>query len=51
MKQAQEKLSADYVNGYLFQLAAIRVANAKVVGLWENMPTQANDLTSVYWQD
>ncbi|MGR3505853.1 MAG: ABC transporter substrate-binding protein [Paracoccaceae bacterium] len=51
MKQAQEKISADYVNGYLFQLAALRVANAKVVGLWENMPTQANDLTAVYWQE
>jgi peptide/nickel transport system substrate-binding protein len=51
MKQAQEKISADYVNGYLFQLPALRVANAKIVGLWENMPTQANDLTAVYWQD
>ncbi|MFU8864862.1 MAG: ABC transporter substrate-binding protein [Rhodobacterales bacterium] len=51
LRQAQEKISEDYVNGYLFQLAAIRVANAKVVGLWENMPTQANDLTAVYWED
>ena len=51
LKQAQEKISADYVNGYLFQLAALSVANAKVVGLWENAPTQATDLTAVYWQD
>lgn len=51
LKQAQEKISADYVNGYLFQLAALRVANAKVMGLWENAPTQANDLTGVYWAE
>jgi len=51
LKQAQEKISADYVNGYLFQLAALRVANAKVMGLWENAPTQANDLTAVYWAE
>lgn len=51
LKQAQEKIAADYVNGYLFQLAALRVANAKVMGLWENAPTQANDLTAVYWAE
>ncbi len=48
---AQATISKDYVNGYLFQLAALTVANAKVVGLWENAPTQATDLTAVYWED
>ncbi len=49
LKQAQEKISNDYVNGYLFQLAFPTVANAKIQGLWKNQPTQATDLTAVYW--
>lgn len=51
LQQAQEIIAADYVNGYLFQLAKTGVANANVVGLWENAPTQANDLTEVYWSE
>jgi len=49
LKQAQKVIADDYVNGFLFQLAKTGVADAKVVGLWENSPTQANDLTAVYW--
>ncbi len=48
---AQAIIAKDYVNGYLFQLAALTVANAKIVGLWANAPTQATDLTAVYWKD
>ena len=48
---AQRMISDDYVNGYLFQLAKTGVANAKISGLWENSPTQANDLTGVRWTD
>ena len=48
---AQKMIADDYVNGYLFQLAATGVANAGIVGLWKNAPTQATDLTAVYWQD
>ncbi len=48
---AQAIIAKDYVNGYLFQLAALTVANAKIVGLWANAPTQATDLTAVYWED
>ncbi|MCV0425427.1 MAG: ABC transporter substrate-binding protein [Roseibium sp.] len=51
LKKAQEMISNDYVNGYLFQLAFPTVANAKIKGLWENQPTQATDLTGVYWED
>ena len=51
LKEAQAMISEDYVNGYLFQLAFPTVANAKIRGLWENQPTQATDLTSVYWED
>lgn len=51
LQQAQEVIAADYVNGYLFQLAKTGVANAKIEGLWENSPTQANDMTEVFWND
>lgn len=48
---AQRMISADYVNGYLFQLAAMSVAKVGVQGLWTNAPTQATDLTGVSWAD
>ncbi|MBS8227609.1 ABC transporter substrate-binding protein [Vannielia litorea] len=51
LKAAQEKIASDFVNGYLFQLPKTGVANAKIEGLWENAPTQANDLTGVHWAD
>jgi peptide/nickel transport system substrate-binding protein len=49
LKSAQEMIAGDYVNAYLFQLAKTGVANARIEGLWENSPTQANDLTAVHW--
>ena len=49
MQDAQTMISEDYVNGYLFQLAALSVAKAGVQGLWTNAPTAANDLTQVSW--
>ncbi len=51
LKAAQTMISEDYVNGYLFQLARTSVVNAKIKGMWENSPTQANDLTGVSWAD
>ncbi|WP_172292744.1 ABC transporter substrate-binding protein [Pseudoruegeria sp. HB172150] len=51
LKQAQQMIADDYVNVYLFQLARTGVANAKIEGLWENSPTQANDLTGVSWTE
>ena len=51
LQQAQKMIADDYVNGYLFQLAKTGVANSKIRGLWENSPTQANDLTAVFWED
>ncbi|MGI9368885.1 MAG: ABC transporter substrate-binding protein [Ruegeria sp.] len=48
---AQRLISSDYVNGYLFQLAKLGVANAKVQGLWENAPTAATDLTGISWSE
>ena len=51
MQTAQKIIADDYVNGYLFQLAALSVAKADIVGLWTNAPTAANDLTQVYWDN
>lgn len=50
LEQMQTMIAEDYVNGYLFQLATPTVANARVRGLWEDAPTQATDLTKVYWE-
>ena len=47
----RDRIAGDYVNGYLFQLARTGVSNARINGLWENAPTQANDLTGVSWSD
>ena len=51
LKNAQKLIADDYVNGYLFQLAKTGVANSKLIGLWKNSPTQANDLTGVSWSN
>ncbi len=49
MKKAQEIISDDCVNGFMFQLAKYGVWNKNIKGLWENSPVQANDLTEAYW--
>ncbi len=51
MKAAQRKIAEDHVNGYLFQLAFPTVADARLEGLWENQPTQANPLAGVRWTE
>lgn len=50
-KEAQKILADDAVNGFLYQLPKIGVWDAKLEGLWENSPIQANDLTKVKWVD
>lgn len=49
LKQAQTIIAQDYVNGFLFQLPKLGVANAHLHGLWLDAPVQANDMTAVYW--
>ncbi|UWQ28957.1 ABC transporter substrate-binding protein [Leisingera sp. M523] len=51
LQDAQEIIAADYVNGYLFQLAKLGVAKAGLQGLWENAPTAAIDLSALSWAD
>ncbi len=50
LADAQKKLSSDSVNVFLFQLAKHGVWKKDIVGLWENSPVQANNLTAVYWE-
>ncbi|MBC8259542.1 MAG: ABC transporter substrate-binding protein [SAR324 cluster bacterium] len=51
MGAAQAILAKDAVNGFLFQLAKLGIWNKNVLGLWENSPVQANDLTGVSWKN
>ncbi|MDT0681598.1 ABC transporter substrate-binding protein [Roseicyclus sp. F158] len=51
LAEAQRMIAEDYVAGFLFQLSKTGVANARIEGLWENAPTQANDLTGVRWTE
>ncbi|KUJ76602.1 ABC transporter substrate-binding protein [Ruegeria marisrubri] len=51
LQQAQRIIAEDYVNGYLFQLAALSVAKAGVQGLWVNAPTAATDLAAISWSE
>ena len=51
LKEAQENIANDYVNGYLFQLAYPVIAKAGLKGLWKDAPTQAVDLTAVSWSE
>ena len=49
--QLQKKLADDEPNVFLFALAKVGVANAKLRGLWENDPVPANDVTGVSWAE
>lgn len=49
--QAQEILAEDAPVVFLFQLPKVGVWDAKLEGMWENMPVQANDLTKVHWTE
>lgn len=48
-KAVQTKIAEDAVNGFLFQLGKTVVAKKGLEGLWQNQPTQANDLSEVRW--
>ncbi|MCP8937683.1 ABC transporter substrate-binding protein [Alsobacter sp. SYSU M60028] len=49
--KAQTMLADDAVNVFLFLLPKSGVWNAKLKGLWENVPIPCNDLTEVAWED
>jgi len=50
MAQAQKMVAEEAVAAYLYQPTGITVANARVKGLWKDMPLSANDLSAMYWQ-
>lgn len=47
---AQRMIAQDAVAAYLFQPQLITVSNAKLKGLWKDMPVFVNDLSALSWQ-
>jgi peptide/nickel transport system substrate-binding protein len=50
MGQAQELVARDAVAAYLYQPTWITVANARIKGIWKDMPLFVNDLSALSWQ-
>jgi peptide/nickel transport system substrate-binding protein len=50
MAQAQKLVAEDAVAAYLYQPTWITVANARLKGLWKDMPLFVNDLSALSWQ-
>ena len=50
MGQAQELVARDAVSAYLYQPTWITVANARLKGLWKDMPLFVNDVAALSWQ-
>jgi peptide/nickel transport system substrate-binding protein len=51
LRAMQERIAHQYVSAFLFQLPKTGVADARIKGLWLNMPTPANDVTAVEWTE
>jgi peptide/nickel transport system substrate-binding protein len=51
LQAAQRRVAEQAVNAFLFQLARTGVADARIEGLWANVPVPANDMTAVAWRD
>jgi peptide/nickel transport system substrate-binding protein len=51
LRAMQERIAGQYVSAFLFQLPKTGVADARIKGLWLNMPTPANDMTAVEWTE
>jgi peptide/nickel transport system substrate-binding protein len=50
MAQAQRLVAEQAVAAYLYQPTWITVANARLKGLWKDMPLFVNDLSALSWQ-
>ncbi|MDQ2094136.1 ABC transporter substrate-binding protein [Rhodoalgimonas zhirmunskyi] len=44
-------IAEDHVNAYLFELGFATIAKKGLKGLWKDAPTQASDMTAVYWDE
>ncbi len=49
MEQAQRLVADEAVAAYLYQPTWITVANARIKGLWKDMPMFVNDMAAVSW--
>jgi peptide/nickel transport system substrate-binding protein len=50
MGQAQELVARDAVAAYLYQPTWITIANARLKGVWKDMPLFVNDLAALSWK-
>jgi peptide/nickel transport system substrate-binding protein len=50
LAQAQRLVAEDAVHAYLYQPTWITVADARLQGLWKDMPILANDLSALRWK-
>ena len=50
LSEAAKKIAEDCVNAFLFQLADVTVANARLQGLWKSQPIFVNDLSAMSWK-
>jgi peptide/nickel transport system substrate-binding protein len=50
LRRLQKIIADDAVNGYLYQLAKVGIWKKELVGMWENSPTPAIDMTQVSWK-
>jgi peptide/nickel transport system substrate-binding protein len=50
MGEAQKLVANDAVAAYLYQPTWITVANARLKGLWKDMPLFVNDVAAMSWQ-
>jgi len=48
--EAQKLVATDAVAAYLYQPTFITVANARLKGLWKDVPVFVNDLAAISWQ-
>jgi peptide/nickel transport system substrate-binding protein len=48
--EAQRMLATEAVHAFLYQPQWISVANARLRGLWKDVPIFANDLSLLYWE-
>ncbi len=50
MGEAQKLVAEDAVAVYLYQPQFITIANARVKGLWKDVPLSVNDVSAMSWQ-
>ncbi len=50
MAEAQRLVARDAVSAYLYAPSWLTVANARLKGLWKDMPIMVNDLAALSWQ-